>query len=215
MKDNKKSIVIVGGGGHAKVIIDLIQTLERYTIAGIVDPALKAEKSVLGMMILGDDTVLEKLLKKGINIAALGIGSRGDNSLRWRIYNNAANLGFSFPALIHPRAYVSRFSKILDGVQVMANACVQPDVLAGEGSVINTGAIIEHDCKIGRNVFIGPNAVIAGSVEVGDNTFIGTSASVIPGITIGKNCFVAAGAVVVENISDGKKVKGAPAKEML
>lgn len=212
MRDEKKSIVIIGGGGHAKVVIDLILASERYAIAGVVDPALKAQNSVLNMRILGDDAMLEKLLKKGIHTAALGIGSHEDNSLRWRVYDNVVNLGFYFPALIHPRAYVSRFSKISEGVQVMANASVQPDVLIGEGSVINTGAIIEHDCKIGRNVFIGPNAVITGGVKVGDNTFIGTSASIVPNLAIGKNCLVAAGAVVAKNVSDGKKVKGVPAK---
>lgn len=208
----KENIVVVGGGRHARVVIDLLQSIGRYKIIGVVDPRLKTADQVLNVGVLGDDDQLGPLFKKKVRFAALGIGSRGDNFQRANIYLKVTDLGFSFPALVHPQAYVSRFAHLDQGVQVMAGACIQPGAFIGENSVINTGTVVEHDCQIGRNVYIGPNSVLSGNVFVKDGTFIGSGACVIPEIVIGAHSLVSAGAVVVKDVGDNQRVMGVPAK---
>jgi len=208
----KEKIVIAGGGGHAKVIIDMILSIGKYEIVGIIDPLLSVKSKVLNIKVLGDDSVFKGLHKKGVKLAALGIGSWGDNSVRGKVYEKIKKMGFSFPTLIHPGSYVSRYAKISDGVHVMAGACIQPNANIGENSVINTCAVVEHDCCLGNNVYLSSNSTLAGKVVVKDSAFIGAGTTVIPEITIGKKTLVAAGAVVIRGIKDGKKVKGVPAK---
>ncbi len=210
--NKKEQIVIIGGGRHARVVIDLIETLELYKIVGIVDPSLKTNKKIFNIDILGDDSQLEALLEKGVRTAALGIGSWGDNTLRGDVYKRVSGLGFTFRTLIHSQAYISKYAQLSQGVQVMAGACIQPGAVIGENCVINTGAIVEHDCHLGRDVYIGPRAVLSGNVTVKDSTFIGSGACVVPEVAVGAQCLVAAGAVVIKNVNDNERVKGIPAR---
>ena len=211
----KESIIIIGGGGHAKVVIDLIESVGQYKILGIVDGAFKTGSKVLNYEVLGSDDLLPDLLKDGIRFAALGIGSWGDNQLRENIYKRVTSLGFKFPTLIHARAYVSAHAKLSHGVQVMSKACVQPSATIGENSVVNTATIVEHDCILGSHVYTGSNVILSGKVIVKDSAFIGSGACVIPEMMIGTQSLVAAGAVVVEDVKDYEKVKGVPAKSYM
>lgn len=205
-------IVLLGGGGHAKVLIDLIRVLNQYEIIGILDEQLKLGTEISGFQVIGADDVLIDLHKKGIKNACIAVGSVKDNSKRKTLYEKVKYAGFSIPALVHPSAIISDKSQIQEGVQVMAGAVIQTNCMIGENTIINTGAIVEHDCIIGRHVHICSGAVISGGCEIQDGVFIGAGATLIQGIKVGKNSIIAAGAVVINDVHANAKVMGVPAK---
>jgi len=205
-------IILLGGGGHAKVLIDLIKTAGHYEIAGILDKQLKIGSEVAGIPVLGNDDFLPELYSKGIKNACIAVGSIKDNSKRRELFERVKQIGFNIPYLVHPSAIVSGNSRISEGVQIMPGAIIQTDSLIGRNTIINTGVIIEHDCKIGKHIHVCPGAVVSGGSIIGDNAFIGAGATVINGIKIGSDAVIAAGAVVINNVPDGAKVIGIPAK---
>jgi sugar O-acyltransferase (sialic acid O-acetyltransferase NeuD family) len=198
-------IILIGGGGHARVLIDLIKGIDEYEIAGIVDPELETGSDVFGIPVLGSDDVLPDLIARGIKTACISIGSIRDNSKRRELYTMVKNMGLSIPSLIHPGAIVSTMeTSVSDGAQVMAGAIIQAGTVIGENTIVNTGAVIEHDCIIGKNVHICPGAVICGGSIIGENSFIGAGSTVIQYLEVGRDVVVGAGALIHRNLSDGK-----------
>ena len=205
-------IVIIGGGGHARVIIDTLKMSGEYEIVGILDPQLETGTNISEVNVLGDDNLLEELFKKGVNNACIAVGSIKDNIKRKILYERVKQTGFSIPSLTHPQSIMSTNVKISEGVQIMAGAILQAGSLIGENTIVNTGSIIEHDCYIGRHVHICPGVVISGGCEIHEGAFIGAGATVIQGIKIGKNVLVGAGSVVIRDVPNDSKVMGVPAK---
>jgi len=213
MTADREKIIILGGGGHAKVLIEIIGLGDLYDIAGILDGRFEKGLMIAGVPVIGKDDLLPGIFERDrISNACIGVGSVQDNSLRKALYEKVAQLGFSVPSMVHPKAVVSESSKISEGAQLMANAVVQPCSFIGENTIINTGAIVEHDCNIGRHVHVCPGAVLSGECLVGEGSFIGAGATVVNGIKIGKNVTIGAGSVVIHDIADGSVVKGVPAK---
>ncbi|NOZ68972.1 MAG: acetyltransferase [Deferribacteres bacterium] len=205
----RKKIILLGGGGHARVLSELIRMSGEYEIAGILDPQLESGSHVSGIPVLGDDELLPALAAGGINNACIAVGSIRDNGKRKYLYDLVKDLEFHVPSLIHPRALVSEAgTHISEGVQIMAGAIIQAGSTIGENTIINTGAIIEHDCTIGGNVHICPGAVVIGGSVIGENSFIGASATVIQGVTVGRNTVVGAGTVVLRDVADGTLLRG-------
>ncbi|MDF2684614.1 MAG: hypothetical protein K0R47_5804 [Brevibacillus sp.] len=203
-------IIIVGGGGHAKVIIDALLSLETEVI-GFTDP--QNDASILGISWLGMDQVIHNYLPLDV-LLVNGLGSIGDNNRRKQVFQYWKEKGYSFANVIHPSAIVSPYAVLQEGVQVMAGAVIQPDVHIGSNSMVNTRSVLDHDTRIGDHVHIAPGVVLSGSVVVEDDVHVGTGAAVIQGITIGKNSVVGAGAVVVKDVPPNCKVAGVPAREM-
>lgn len=208
----KEKIILIGGGGHAKVLIDLIRTNGQFEITGILDSGLKIGSLVLGISVLGSDNLLSELYSKGIKSACIAVGSIKNNDKRKLLFENGRGCGFDIPFLIHPKAIVSKEAIISKGTQIMASAIIQTSSLIGDNTIINTGAIIEHDCKVGNHVHICPGAIISGGCSINDGAFIGAGATIMQSLNIGRNAVVAAGAVVINNVPDGVEVKGVPAK---
>ena len=209
----KEKIILIGGGGHSKVLIELIRISGKYESAGILDS--QAEEGILyeEIPVLGDDSLLPGLKVDGVNNACIAVGSIRKNSLRKKLFKLVKDSGFFVPCLIHPRSIVSKNSTgFSEGVQIMAGAIVQTGSTIGENSVINTGAIVEHDCKIGRNVHICPGAVVCGGSSIGDNSFVGAGATVIQGIEIGEDTVIGAGTLVIKNVMNRVLVKGTMAE---
>ncbi len=209
----KKDIVIIGGGGHAKILIDAIRSQGAYKIAGIVDSALKRGSRVMGVPVLGPDKEIGRLGKRKIYLA-LGVGSARATEEREKIYKKFTGQGFLFPAIIHKRAYVPKGAKIGAGSQVMAGAILQPDAEILENVIINTSGIVGHDSVIGAHSHISIGAVLGGNVAVGKCSHIGIGANVLQGINIGSGVTVGAGSVVNKNIDNYKTVAGVPAREI-
>ena len=208
-----EDIILMGAGGHCKVIIDIIKGNNTYNIVGILDPQSKG-LSILDIPIIGDDNLLLDLRRKGVSNAFICIGAMGSTSysVRNELLDKLRRIGFKLPKLIHRNAVVSDFSSIGDGTCVMAGVIVNAGAMIGENCIINTGVIIEHDCIIANNTHISPGTSIAGGVKIGNNGHVGIGSSIIQGINIGNNVVIGAGAAVISDISDDSVAVGVPAK---
>lgn len=206
-----KGIVIVGGGGHARVLIDILKE-QGQNIIGYTDLNV-SPRDIWGIPHIGNDESVLGYLPNEIFLVN-AIGSVNMNSLknRERIFNEFASRGYKFPKIISPHAIVSGSADIKDGAQIMAGATVQCCAEIGENTIINTGAIIEHDCKIGDHVHVASGVVVCGGVLVGDGTHVGAGATIIQGISVGKNSLIAAGSVVIKNVPPNSVVMGVPAR---
>ena len=207
-----EKIVLVGAGGHCKVIIDIIKSASKYDIIGVTDKACVDEKFVLDIPIIGDDSILEELYNSGVKNAFVCVGALRNISIRDTIYNKLLDIGFNIPVLIHKDAIVSPYATIAFGTCVMPGAIVNPGVVIEENCIINTGVVIEHDCNLQRNTHISPRACLAGAVSIGRNTHVGMGSSIIQTVHIGSNVIIGAGAVVIENIVDNVVAVGVPSK---
>ncbi|MBC8414072.1 MAG: acetyltransferase [Nitrospira sp.] len=204
-----EKIILIGAGGHSRVVAEAVILNGEYEIAGLVDPAVKPGTLIYGMRVLGDDAVLARIRNDNIDCASIAFGSTGDNSKRIKLYLYLKEHGFRLPELVHPAAIISISDvTISEGVQVMAGAVIQAGAIIGANCIINTGSVVEHDCNIGKHVHICPGAVICGGSNIGDGAFIGAGATVIQGISVGRNAVIGAGSVVLVDVPDGARVWG-------
>jgi sugar O-acyltransferase (sialic acid O-acetyltransferase NeuD family) len=207
-------ILIIGAGGHAKVVIDALR-LSGATLLGVLDRnGTGGAAALLGLAVLGNDDALERFDPREV-LLANGIGSIGSGEARREIYLRLKGRGFRFAQVIHPSAVVARDVELSEGAQVMAGAVVQPGCSIGVNSIINTRSSLDHDCAIGAHVHVAPGATLSGGVVVGENVHIGTAAAVIQQIVLGACSMVAAGAVVIHDVPENALVMGVPAKEVL
>ena len=209
-----ENLILIGGGGHCKSVIDTIQENREYNIIGILDLPEKGDEKILGIKIIGTDDMLDRYFEKGIKYAFITMGSVGDASSRKKLCSLASQIGFEFPNIVDKIAIVSRHAKLGQGNFIGKGAIINSESRIGSNCIINTGAIIEHDCIVGDFCHIAPGATLSGGVNVGDNTHIGTNATVIQNIKIGQGVIVGAGSVVIKDISDGSVVAGVPAKNI-
>ena len=189
------SIILIGGGGHCKSVIDVIEQEGRFEIAGIIDKPELLGSDVLGYSVIGSDYDLDNLVKK-YQYALITVGQIKTPELRIKLFNLAIKAGFVLPNIISPNAYVSRHSSIGNGTVVMHNAIINPSASIGDNCIINSKALIEHDCLISKHCHISTNATINGGVVVESGCFIGSGAITKESITIGKNSFIKAGSLV-------------------
>lgn len=208
---DKKNIILIGGGGHCKVVISILKKINNFEITGIVDN-YKAENFTSGIKIIGTDDNLKDVYKNGVYNALITVGSTKDNAKRYSLFNMAKEIGYEFPVIISPEAIVDKSIRIDEGTVIMQGSIINIDSSIGKNCIINTGAIIEHDCEIEDHCHIAPGVHISGSVEVGELSFIGIGATIIQGIKIGKNVTIGAGSVVIKDIPDNVIVLGNPAK---
>lgn len=206
-------VIGLGAGGHARVVIEIMRLGNDYELAGLLDLRRGLWGSeVLGVPVLGDDSILPELYSKGVRHAFIGLGGTGNTRPRQRLYELARGLGFEIVAAIHPRAVLSPSAQIGHGPTIMAGVVVNTAARLGDDVIVNTGAIVEHDCIIGDHVHIATGARLASAVRVGDGAHIGVGASVRQSSHIGKRAIVGAGAVVVDDVPDNVVVVGVPAR---
>jgi sugar O-acyltransferase (sialic acid O-acetyltransferase NeuD family) len=205
-------VVGFGAGGHAKVVIEILRSMQDYEIVGLLETQQRLwGTKVLGVEVLGDDALMGELKARGINHAFIGVGTVGDAQPRRQLYEKVSGFGFQIVPAIHAAATVSSSARIGDGPTIMAGAIVNADAVIGNNVIVNTGAIVEHDCVIGDHVHIATGARLAGGVHVGPGSHIGIGAVVRQEIRIGEVAIVGAGAVVVKDVPDFKTVIGVPA----
>ena len=198
---NEKSlpIVIIGGGGHASVLVDILLKQNRNIIA-VISPENIYERSIFkGLTQLKND---DDILQFPIDAIRLvnGIGMLPKSGLRRRLNQYYLSLGYSFETVIAPEAIISPFATILLGAQIFPAAVIQAGANIGAHSIINTGAVIEHDCHIGEYNHIAPRVTMCGQVSTSTNVFIGANATIFNNTVIGENSVIGAGAVVKYNI---------------
>jgi sugar O-acyltransferase (sialic acid O-acetyltransferase NeuD family) len=206
MRLKRKSLILIGSGGHARVVTDLLSVLG-YSIHGIVAPSDQG----LGHQYLGSDEVLDSVSSHDFDLV-MGIGTSNGVALRNQMYLKLKRQGFIFPTLIHPSAVVSERTKIEAGVQIMAGAVIQSGTTIDENVIINTRASLDHDCKIGFGVHICPGAILCGNIKVGPHSFIGAGAVCIPDIEVGEQIVVGAAALVNHSLKEKGHYWGIPAK---
>lgn len=206
MSENR-DLHIVGAGGHAKVIIELARTAGWNPI-GLLDPA-PVGSTVLGVPVVGDDSVAPQLFEEGHTAAFVALGR---NDLRRRIGLRLRGIGFRMPTLIHPSAFVSPSATLGDGIAVLPQAVVHSCAQVGDFAIINTAAVVEHDCIIGVGAHVAPRSVMGGNVTLGEEVFFGIGAVARPLSVIGARTTVGAGGVVVGEIPSDIVAVGVPAR---
>jgi UDP-perosamine 4-acetyltransferase len=203
-----ESVVIIGSGGHAKVVIELIRAEGKYRVSGCT--GLTAGGFVLDdVPILGTDSVLPTVLGKGVKKAFIAIG---DNRLRVVLLGQALEIGFELINAISPHAVISPSATLGKGIAIMAGAVINASAQIRDGVIINTNAGVDHDCYISEGVHIGPGSALAGNVEIGRESFLGTGTCVVPGVRIGSRAIIGAGSVVIRDIPDDVTAMGVPAR---
>jgi sugar O-acyltransferase (sialic acid O-acetyltransferase NeuD family) len=205
-----KEIILVGGGGHCRSIIDIIEEEKDLQIAGIIDVHGKVGSSVLGYPVIGSDDDIETLMKR-FNSFHITIGHIRSNANRKKLFISIKQKQGNFPRIISAYARVSRHATVGDGTAILHNALVNANVTIGENCIVNTGAVLEHDVILGDHCHVAPGAVVNGECVIADDCFIGSNAVVVQGVKIGAGSLVAAGAVVIEEVPPRSMMAGNPA----
>ena len=208
------SLLILGAGGHAAVVLETAKELNLYKNFAFLDDLINNQKNS-GKLLKNVNPLLGKISdykKKNLFMdypnAFVAIG---DPHKRLKLISELKRNSFKVPTLIHPSAYVSKSAVIGDGSVIMANAVVQSNAKIGMGVIVNTSAVVEHHTSLSDGVHICPGVNLAGEVTVGYCSWIGIGSSIIQGISIGSRVTIGAGSVVLKNIEDSATAVGIPA----
>jgi len=201
------ALVIFGGGGHGKTVIDLVRAMGTYRIVGVFDDSLPEGSDVLGVPVLGGEKDLTEWHNRGIQLAVNAVGGIGNYRVRVKIFDLLSHAGFRFPVLVHPSAVVERSAILETGVQVLAQSYVGSAARVGFGTVLNAGAIVSHDCVLGQVVNLSPGATLAGNVRVENHAQIGMRATVNMQITIGEGALLGNGCTVKADVPPDTRVR--------
>jgi UDP-perosamine 4-acetyltransferase len=208
-----EKVILIGGGGHARQVIEIIKACGSYHIVGITDnDPLKRKRRIDGVPVVGNDEALHHYFKKGVRQAFISLGSVDDTKARINLYKMLIEIGFELINVIHASALVSASVTLGTGNAIMPGSIINAHTTLGSNCIINTGAIVEHDCSIEDHVHIATGAKVAGGVTIQEGSHIGLGALIKQGITIGKYAIVGAGALVLDDVPDKVVCGGIPAK---
>jgi len=207
-----KKLLLIGGGGHCKSIIDTLSTMDEYSEIAIIDKKELVGTHILGIPIIGTDDDLCKLFNQGFRYAFISVGSLGDTNLRRKLYNHISTFDFIVPNIIDKSAIVSQFANLTQGIFIGKSAVVNAGATLHPCAIINTNAIIEHDCNIHTFAHIAPGAVLSGEVQIGKHTHIGSNSVIRQGLCIGSNNIIGIGSVVTKPIDDNIIAFGNPCR---
>lgn len=203
-----KKLVLVGGGGHCKSVIDSLSEIKEYSEIVITDCSLPKGLTVNGCMVVGNDDCLLELKNNGFDYAFVTMGSVGKPNARAILVKKVESLGFISPVIIDSSAVLANDVHIGEGSFIGKNTTINTGVSIGKHCIINTGCIVEHESVIGDLCHVATGAVICGAVHAGNNSFIGAGAVVIQCLNIGSNVVVGAGSTVLSDVENDMKVYG-------
>jgi sugar O-acyltransferase (sialic acid O-acetyltransferase NeuD family) len=203
-------LVIIGAGGHGRVVLDILQAAGKHRVVGFLDadPALVGTE-ISGTPVLGPINQISRLRQQKIKGAIVAIG---DNRIRCSYAALLAEHGLERVTAVHPSAVVAKTSVIGHNTVVAAGVVVAASVKVGDSVILNTSCVIDHECEIDAGAHICPGALLAGRVRIGAGAFVGLGAKVLPCLSIGKGAVVGAGSVVLKDVADGSTVVGVPAR---
>ena len=179
----KEDIILIGGGGHCRSVIDVIELEGKYNIAGIVVNDMPKGVKILGYKVIGSDDDLEALYEQ-YKYAIVTVGQIRSNQIRVKLFGELKEIGYILPVVVSPLAYVSRYAKVGEGTVVMHQALINANVKVGKNCIINTKALLEHDVIVGDNCHISTASVANGGVIVKANSFIGSNSVIREGIEV-------------------------------
>lgn len=209
----KEEIILIGGGGHCKSCIDVLEAENKFRIAGIVDIKDKLYEKVLDYEIIATDKDFPALAKS-YKYFLITLGQIENPQKRIVNFKNLKKLGVNFPVIVSPLAYISKYATIDEGTIIMHRAFINSHARIGKNVIINTGSVIEHDTVVGNHCHIATRSVLNGSCVIGDKTFIGSNSVISNNVLIGENIIVGAGAVVVKSINVKGRYAGNPARRL-
>ncbi|WP_273211523.1 acetyltransferase [Helicobacter rodentium] len=200
----KQGLLLIGGGGHCRSCIDVIEQENRFSIFGILDTFLynKGLRNILGYSILGGDELMESLVSE-VTHAFIAIGQIKSADLRIKIYQKLKQIGYNLPIIISPLAYVARNVSIGEGSIIMHHALINTNVSIGKSCIINSKALIEHDSIIGDFCHLSTASVVNGTCNIGNGTFIGSNMILKHNSTIAPNSILYHNPLEISSIKQG------------
>ena len=210
---SREPIVVIGGGGHARVVISILRKLDRYDIVGYTDLEDKGE--ILGIPFIGRDTELgvpEK--KKLLRNAVIAVGQVGVGDTRFHIWQRLQSKNLSFPLIVSPDAILNDGVAGGEGTVIMDGAVVNTGASLGRGVIVNTNSTVEHDVMLEDWVHVAPGATISGGAMIGRCSMVGAGATVIEGKHVAAGCMVGAGATVINDLVEAGVYVGTPARRV-
>jgi len=207
-----KSILVFGSGGHAKVVVDIIEKEGKYQIEGLIDYSYNADRKISGYKIIGNDSSIKNLVKK--NQIYGGIIAVADNAIRSKIRDKIVQSipQFKFINCIHPSSIIAKDVVIGDGNVFMAGTIINSSSIIKNNCIVNTNSSIDHDNVLNDFSCIAPNVALGGSVTIGRYTFVGIGSNVLPNINLGSNCIIGGGSLVCSDTKNNSLYYGSPAK---
>ena len=202
----KASILLIGGGGHCRACVDVLEQEGRFQIAGIVERYGGPREAVLGYPVLGTDEDLTQLREK-YEFALVTVGQIKSATPRKRLYAQLISLGFQMPVVVSPRSYVSPHAKLGSGTIVMHDVLVNAGAQIGENCILNSKSLIEHDAVIGDHCHISTGSILNGETQIGQESFVGSGAVVREGVRVGARSLVAGGARVMRDLPENSNYK--------
>jgi len=205
--------IVLGAGGHARVVVDCIRARSDAEAYAMLDPEQKLwGQKCCGIPVMGGDDLMHGLRKQGVTHFAVGVGSVGDSSVRRRLFDLATAASLDPIAVVHPSAVCSPSATIGQGAQLFPRCVVNAGASLGANVIVNTGAIVEHDCVLDDHVHVAPGATLGGGCQVWKGAHVGLGATVLQGVSIGAYSIVGAGAVVLQDVPPRTMVAGVPAR---
>lgn len=209
----KQSIILIGGGGHCKSVIDVIEAQGKFNILGVLDIPEKLGKSLLVYKYIGTDPDIPELVKQCPNFV-ITAGQIQSPALRMKLFNELVEAGGRLPTVISPTAQVSKYARIGQGAVIMHQSIVNADSQIGDNCIINNKVLIEHDAQVGNHCHISTGAIINGAVKIGNRCFIGSGSVMVHGVFAADDVTIGAGATVTKNITEAGVYVGSPARRI-
>jgi sugar O-acyltransferase (sialic acid O-acetyltransferase NeuD family) len=204
---NPVALVIYGGGGHGKSLIDLVRAAGRFDLVGVIDDGMKPGDNVMGLEVLGGAEMLGDLVARGVRQAVNAVGGVGNVVSRVDVFRRLHEAGFRCPTVVHPISVIEPSAHLSEAVQVMPRAYIGSESHIGYGSIVNTAAVVSHDCQVGSYVNVAPGALIAGAVEIGDRSLVGMGVTINLEVRVGQDALIGNGATVKRDVPDGAVVR--------
>lgn len=206
MSQKANPAVVIGAGGHAKVVISVLRAAGYDVVAVYDDSPEKLSQRLLGVPIVGPIAALRDIPETKAVVAI------GDCAVRGRVVQSF--LQVSWITAVHPTAYVDPTVRLGAGTVVFAGAVIQPDSVLGDHVIVNTGATVDHDCRVDDFAHLAPGVHLTGGVHIGHGAFLGAGSVVTPLRSVGRGTVVGAGAVVVDDLEGGITAVGVPARPL-
>lgn len=192
--------VIIGAGGHARVVLDAARVCGEFDVEAAVDLPNRVGGEFHGVPIAAAEDGLEALRAGGAEAAIIAVGSVGDTAVRERLAAAALAAGFSLATVVHPSATVAASAQIGEGTFVAAGAVIAPEAVVGRCAIINHRAVVDHDCEVGDFAHLSPGCTLSGTVRIGDRSHLGTASCVVQGVRIAEDALIGAGSVVIDDV---------------